>query len=184
MRSPNQTVRYELRSTTGNGTFRSICSQVATEGALTNQCKAFVAWHSTLITANTVGTIYVVKAIRKRAAQRDVPVEIRQYGGTMTATSDAGTWMLLLNPTLSSALTYVQYGAVDEATGSGQTVSNVGTVMGVVHVDQAGASVPFEDNQLAWLGVEIDDVADEYVLAYMPLTLNQSINGAIQFHVY
>ena len=184
MRSPNQPLRYEIRSTGGAGTFRSICSQVATEGALTNQSKSQVLWHSNLLSANAVGTIYAVKGVKKRADFRDIPIEINQFGGSMTATADAGIWMMLLNPTLSAPLTYAQAGPVDEATGTGETVTDTGRVLGLIHVNQAGVSLPFADNQLAWLNISIDDVPDEYVLAYMPLTINQSINGAIQLQVF
>jgi hypothetical protein len=184
MRSPNQPLRYEIRSTGGAGTFRAICSQVATEGALTNQSKSIVLWHSTLIAANAIGTIYAVKGVKKRADFRDIPIEINQFGGSMLATSDAGVWMLLLNPTLSAPLTYAQNGPVDEATATNQTVTGVGRVLGAIHVNQAGVSIPFADNQLAWMNIGIDDAPDEYVLAYLSLTSIQNINGALQLQVF
>lgn len=184
MRSPNQPVRYEIRSTGGAGYFRAICSQVATEGAISNQSKSLVLMHTNLLDANAVSTIYAVKGVKKRADRRHIPIELNQFGGSMTATADAGVWMLLLNPTLSAPLGYAQNGPVDEATGAGQTVTNVGRVLGVIHVNQAGVSRPFTDNQLAWMNINIDNVPDEYVLAYMPLTINQSINGAIELQVF
>jgi hypothetical protein len=184
MRSPNQPVRYEIRSTGGTGTFRAICSVVGTEGSLNNQSKPLVLRHDTLILANSVGTIYAVKGVKKRADFRDIPVEINQFGGSMTATADAGVWLLLLNPTLSAPLTYIQKSAVDEATATNQTVTNVGREIGIIHVNQAGVSIPFADNQLAWMGINIDNTPDEYVLAYQPLTLNQSINGAMTLQVF
>lgn len=184
MRSPNQPVRYEIRSTTGAGTLRAVCSQVATEGALNNQSKSLVLWHSTLITANAVGTTYAVKGVKKRADFRDIPVEIIQFGGSMNATVDAGIWLLLLNPTLSAPLVYVQNTVVDEATATTQTVTNPGRVLGIIHVNQAGASVPFEGNQLSWMNIDLNNAADEYVLAYLPLTMNQVVNGAISAQVY
>ena len=183
-RSPNHPVRYEIRSTTGAGSFRSVCSQVATEGALNNQSKSLALWHTTIIAANAVGTLYVIKGVKKRPDFRDVPVKIHQFGGSMLATADAGLWLLLLNPTLSAPLVYAQNGPVGEATGTTQTVTSPGRTLGVIHVNEAGASTPFADNHLAWLGIEIDDVPDEYVLAYMPLTSNQSVNGAISLQVF
>jgi hypothetical protein len=184
MRSPNLPVRYEIRSTTGAGSFRAICSQVATEGALSTQSKSLALWHDTLLSANSVGTIYAVKGVKKRAAFRDIPVEINQFGGSMTATTDAGIWMLLLNPTLSAPLTYAPNDPVDEATATNQTVTATGRTLGTIHVNQAGVSIPFEDNALSWMGSTITDVMDEYVLAYLPLTQNQTVNGAISLQVY
>ena len=184
MRSPNQPVRYEIRSSTGTGALRAICSQVATEGSVNAQSESLVCYHSTLINANNVSTIYAVKGLKKRADFRDVPVKITQFGGTMTATADSGVWMLLLNPTLSATLTYAQNSVIDEATATTQTVTAVGRVLGALHINQAGASVPWTDNQLAWLNIDAADTPDEYVLAYMALTSNQSVNGAISIEVF
>lgn len=183
-RSPNHPVRYEIRSTNGAGTLRTICSQVATEGALNNQSKSLVLWHTTLINANVVSTVYAVKGVRKRADFRDVPVELMTFGGSMTATADAGIWLLLLNPTLSAPLVYAQNTVVDEATATTQTVTNTGRVIGAIHINEAGASIPFSGNQLAWLNIDMTNTPDEYVLAYMPLTQNQVVNGAITVQVF
>ena len=39
-------------------------------------------------------------------------------------------------------------------------------------------------NALAWLGMGIDDAPDQYVLAYMPLTATQPVNGSIQLREF
>jgi hypothetical protein len=184
MQSPNQPVRYEIRSTSGIGTFRSICSQVATEGALNNLSKSLVLYHTTTLNANAIGTLYAVKGVKKRSDFRDTSVTIKQFGGAMTATADAGIWFLLLNPVLSAALSYTQNNEVDEATATNQTVTDPGRVLGAVHINQSGISNPFENNSLSSMGIGLDNSPDEYILAYMPLTLNQAINGAITLDIF
>ena len=97
---------------------------------------------------------------------------------------DAGVFMLLRNPTLSAPLTWGQNGPVDEAVAGTQTVSDVGRVIEAIHIVQAGTVSPVTDNALAWLSSQIDDTMDVFVLAYMPLTTQQNVNGAIHLMEY
>ncbi len=185
MRSPYQPVRYEIRSTTGAGDFTTICSQVASEGSISEEGKSKVLYHTTLLNANLVGTIYAVKGVRKLAAFRDVPISIQKFGGAVvTPTSDVGVWMMLRNPTLSAPLTYATNGMVDEATGAGQIVTNVGRVIEDQHSNTAGVSRPLIENSLRWLSSQIDNTMDEFVLGYMPLTVTQEVNGSIHLLEY
>ena len=64
--SPNQPIRYELRSTTGVGSFRYICSQVATEGSFTESGKTLTVYNSTSISSNTIGTVYALTGLKKQ----------------------------------------------------------------------------------------------------------------------
>ena len=57
MKSPNQPLRYEIRSTTGAGVFTTICSQVATEGATSATGKTTALYNATPINTNTVGVV-------------------------------------------------------------------------------------------------------------------------------
>lgn len=184
MRTPNQPVRYEVRSTGGTGSIGSICSQVSSEGALSLQSKRVVLYHSSLINTNTISTIYAAKGVRKKTTGLSLPVQISAFGGALGATADAGVLMLCQNPTLSAPLTWTDASGVQEATGTGQTLTNTGRVIAVAHINSSGESQPFGDNALAWLGATISGVRDEIVLAYMPLTNNQAFNGAITIGEY
>jgi hypothetical protein len=184
MRSPHHPIRYEIRSTTEAGALNTICSQVSSEGSVSTYGQSRVLYRAALTAANAVGTIYVVQAVRKRAEFRDVPIRITTVAGATVTANDAGVFMLLRNPTTSAPLVWTQNGQVDQADAGTQTVTNVGRVLEAAHVVQSGDVRPVTDNALAWLSGQIDDTMDVFVLAYMPLTVTQNVNGAIHLMEY
>lgn len=183
MASPNQPLRYEIRSTTGAGVFTTICSQVATEGATSTTGKPVAVYNSALIPANTIGTIYAVKGVRKLAAYRDIPFRITRYGLTVT-TTDSGLVLLLRNPTLSAPLTWTTNGYFEEGTATTQTITNTGWVINAVPINTAGFVQALENNSLSWLSTAIDNTADEFIIGYIPLTTQQSVAGTLQLTQY
>lgn len=72
--SPNQPIRYEIRSTTGTGSFRYICSQVSTEGSAITESgynNSVISLSTAGIPANTVATIgtrYPLKSYKKKSS--------------------------------------------------------------------------------------------------------------------
>jgi hypothetical protein len=183
MRSPNQPLRYEIRSTTGAGTFTSICSQVAIEGATSVTGKTRSFYNPTTLNANTTGVTYAIRGLRKLAAFRDIPFRISGYGIAVT-TNDSGVVLLLRNPTLSAPLTWTTNGLLEEGTATTQTVTDSGWVIGAFPINTAGESQSLENNSMAWLSTAINDTPDEFILAYAPLTTNQSVGGVIDFVQY
>jgi hypothetical protein len=100
--SPNQPVRYEIRSTGGAGSFRTICSQVASEGTTANESGEGVAIHSGAVACNVIGTAYLLCAMRKAAAFRNHFIPVAEFGATQvttTSTPESGILYLLYNPT-------------------------------------------------------------------------------------
>lgn len=182
--SPNQPIRYEIRSSTGTGTLRRICSTVATAGSIAESGKVGAMYNTTALNCDVVGTTYALKGIKKRADRRDISIKLRRIGVASTATADAGILLLLRNPTLSGALTYANVGNFQEGTATNQTVSNVGRVLAALPVGQEGSLSVLEDDYLAWLSSGIDDGLDEYVLAFQSLTANQLRAGVLEFLEY
>lgn len=183
--SPNQPVRYEIRSSTGAGSFRYICSQVATEGSINESGKTLSLYNATSITCNTVGTIYALKSIKKQEAFRDTPVQILDVSAGITATTDAGIMMLIINPTLSSAITYANKSRIQEGTPTNQTITaNTGRVVCAVPINNAGSTDIIKENFLSFLSQSLTNTMDEYVLAYMPTTNNQTITGVLTIKEY
>lgn len=189
-RSPNQRVRLEIRSTSGSGTFRYICAQVATEGTITESgLSRYIDTGTSLISANSIGTTYVIKAIRKNTAYKDIPVDIELIDLMVGTTQDQLKWSLQVNPVLSGALTWssVTGSAVQEANGTGAiTVTTPGTII-------AGGSVvsgiPLSPDQLkynflSWLGGQIDGTQDIYALCVSPITSNCTLYGGIGYKEY
>ena len=176
--SPNQPIRYEIRSTTGVGSLRYICSQVATEGSINEGGKTLSLYNPTSITCNAVGTIYALKSVKKQTAFRDIAVQILDISVGITATTDSGILMLIVNPTLSAPIVYTNKSKIQEGTATNQTItSNTGRVVCAVPINVAGSTDIIKENFLSFLSSSINNTMDEYVLAYMPTTNNQTVSG-------
>lgn len=178
--SPNQPLRYEIRSSTGTGSLRYICSQVATEGSINESGKPLVIFNTTSITCNVVGTIYALKSIKKQSAYRDTAIQIVNVAVGITATTDAGLVMLFINPTLSAPITYANKEKIQEGTATNQTITvNTGRLIACFPISASGTDNSMKDNYYSFLSGLINNTMDEYVLAYMPTTNNQTVNGII-----
>ena len=184
-KSPNQMIRYEIRSTTGVGYLTSICSQVATEGSNGEGGKVIGIYNATGIACNTVGTIYALKSWKKQPANRDIAIEILDLGIIRTGTADAGVVLLIRNPTLSAPITYANNSRFQEGTPTNQTITaGTGRVLNSIPASEAGANHIFKENYLSYLTIDITDTPDEYVLAYMPTTTNQTIYATVNLKEY
>lgn len=195
--SPNQPIRYEIRSTTGTGSFRYICSQVSTEGSTTesgynNSIISLSTGANPSNTAATVGTRYALKGIRKKVANRDNSVKV-VFPQVFINSADQAIWTLELNPTLSAPLTYtdVLNSAVQEANGSAVTalsitVTTPGRVLasGIVMQNGMMPTGIFENDFLTSLGSTLANVMDEIVLCIQPMSTNVTVNGVINFKEY
>jgi hypothetical protein len=182
--SPNQPVRYEVRSTTGAGSMLSICSQAASEGTTTNEQGEGVSWYSEPIAANTVGTIYALVGAKKQAAYRDHYCPVTEIGAAIQ-TADSGVLMLLINPTLSAPLTYTNTSRIQAGkAGSVITVTNVGRILKSVPMVSSGTGVQAPAALLRNLAVGIDNTMSELVVAYAPQSSNQTVFGSMQVVEY
>jgi hypothetical protein len=185
MLSPNQPIRYEIRSTTGTGSLRYVCCQVATEGSINEGGKTLSLYNTAPITTNAIGTIYALKSVRKQVAFRDTAVQILDVSLAITATTDSGILMLIVNPTLSAPLTYANNSKIQEGTATNQTITaGTGRVVCAVPVNGSGSTDIIKENFLSFLSQSINNTMDEYVLAYMPTTNNQSVNGVLTIKEY
>jgi hypothetical protein len=178
--SPNQPLRYEIRSSTGTGSLRYICSQVATEGSVNESGKPLSIFNATSISTPSVGTIYALKSIKKQSTYRDTAIQIVNISVGITATTDAGIVMLLVNPTLSAPISYSNRDKIQDGTATNQTITaNTGRLIAAFPISASGADSSMKENYYSFLSGLIDNTFDEYVLAYMPTTNNQTVNGII-----
>lgn len=185
MLSPNKPIRYEIRSTTGTGSLRYICSQVATEGSINEGGKTLSLYNPTSVTTNAVGTIYALKAIRKQVAFRDTAIQILNIAITVNATSDAGILMLFVNPTLSGAMTYTNISKIQESTNVDRTITaGTGRLVCATPLNVAGSTDIIKENFLSFLSQNITDVMDVFVLAYMPTSSSQAVNAVLTVKEY
>lgn len=187
MASPNQPVRYEIRSTSGTGSLVAVCSQVSTEGADNNEQGEELGLYSSAIACNAIGTIYALHGVRKAAGFRDHQCVAESFGATVvttTATPEAGMLLLLHNPTLSADLTWAAKSRIEEGVATTQTVSNVGRVLKAVPLSNSGITQAAPRAALAALTVGIDNSMGTLVLAYTPYTTNQSVAGSLNLIEY
>lgn len=182
MLSPNQQVRYEITSSTGTGDFRYICSQVATEGSIDESGYSLSEYNTAAITTNVIGTIYALIGLKKSTTWRDSAIQITDIGLSNAAiTSDAGILMLIINPTLSASLTYGAKSRIQTALATTQTITGGSgrVIASVPSASGSGGYVSLSKNFLAWLSSTLANAHDEYVVAYMPTTANQSVFGIV-----
>lgn len=184
--SPNQYVRYELRSTTGEGNFNAICSLVATEGSINTVGKSLPVYNDIGVSANTVETIYAIKAVRLNQTNRNICVQLDDASISNVAGNDAGLILLFADPATSSTATYTTNGAVEEGDyASGTTITaGSGRLIASAPAGRTGIASGLTDNFLSFLGDSVDSVSTEYVLAYMPVTTNQTVYGTITVKEY
>jgi hypothetical protein len=180
-KSPNQPVRYEIRSTSGSGSLKSVCAQVSTEGATLAEAGEGVGIYTPGIACNSVGTIYALCGMRKVAAYRNHFVPVTEFGCTQTTNSnDSGILLLLINPTLSAPLSWSANSRIETAIATNQTVTNVGRILKPIPMSGAAVAAQAPSAALRVLGCGIDNTMSEIILAYAPLTATQSVSGTMQ----
>lgn len=191
IKSPNQPVRYEIRSTSGSGSMRYICCQVATEGSYDEAGETISVSNITHVNAASVGTIYAVLGVRKATTYRDIAIQIVDMAISNTSPqNDAGVLYLLLNPTLSAPLSYSAYSRFERAIATTQTVTTSGAditcdrIIAALPVGAAGSTNVMSSNFLSYMTGLIGNTYDQYVLAYLPITANQSVYGVITLKEY
>lgn len=132
------------------------------------------------ITTNNAGTIYALKGVKKTGANRDIGVAIQSVSVSNTTTSDMGMILVIVNPALSAPLTYVNRSRISEGTATNQTVTpNTGRVIAAIPSGATGQSSGLNNTILAQIGMSIQDVSDEIVLAYLATSSIQSVHGAL-----
>lgn len=182
--SPNQPARYEIRSTTGTGSFRAICSQIATSGSVAESSYSkSINTGSTALNFAAIGTTYALLGVRKQASLRTNPVRIIN-ADIHVSSSDTVLWTLQINPTLSAGLTYGAFpnSAFEYAPGTGAiTVTGAGIVIAcgyLVQNDSIQAGL-FNDNYLSWFSGSLSGTQDQYVLCITPISVNVNAFGAM-----
>lgn len=187
MLSPNQPVRYEIRSSTGSGSLTTICSQVASEGASLNEQGEELAIYTPSIACNVIGTVYALCAVRKSATYRNNHIIVSEFGATNiqgASTPEAGILLLLLNPTVSAPLTFVANSRVETAIATTQTITNTGRVLAAMPMVASAAAESAPAAALRILPVSIANSMGTIVLAYSPLTTTQNMAGHMQILEY
>lgn len=186
--SPHQPVRYDIYSSTGTGSLRYICNQVSTEGS-NNECgysKGINTGSSGIITA-TIGTKYPLKGIRKGPTNRDNIIKLEDLSIYVSSANDILLWTLEINPTLSAPLTWTDIPNCfcQEVSGNGTiTVTVSGNVILSGYVSQSSAinGRLLKENFLSYLGCDINNTMNEYILCVTPVTAGVTSYANINYN--
>jgi hypothetical protein len=179
-KTPQHPLRYEVRGEGGAGTFRPICCQASVLGDVAGQGRQIVSWNEASVACNSTSTVYVLQGLRKRPANRNIGVQFTYIGSSTGSQNDTGTLLLLRNPTLSAALSYTDFGKVERAIATTETVTDLGDIIMAIPSSQTGQSL-IEANSRRWMTHHLDNTMDEFVLAFAPMTSNQSQRGILAF---
>jgi hypothetical protein len=182
--SPNQPMRYEVRSSTGSGSMVAVCSQIASEGTSAEQGES-IAVSTIDKVCNTVGVNYLLCAARKSSAYRNNHIRMDYFTSAVTGgTADSGIMFLCLNPTYSAPLVWTQNSKIEESTAGAQTVTNLGRILCAIPIVSVGMVQPAPLSALSTLLVGIDNTMGELALVYRPTTPTQTISGTMMFLEY
>lgn len=174
--SPNKPIRYEIRSSTGTGSLRYICSQVSTEGQLT----ADFGFNNSVNTGATNGnptvvalpgavTQYALLGIRKQTARRDVAVRLFNVNFQVPTANDRIFWTVQKNPIIAGTFTYnnLPNSAIQYASGAAtNTITTTGKIIasGFYTTGQAVDNTSFLNSYFSYLTNTINDTMESLVL--------------------
>lgn len=186
MTTPNLPLRYEIENT-GSGaasTLKQICCSVISEGGVNkNGVLRGFSNQDTLINANTSGTIYALCGIRLKSTALDAAIDLVS-ASVLSATNDNFEWMFILNPTVSTGITFsdetnsgVQTGPGNAGNPSTSTVTG-GTILFTAY-GAASTSIISDQKNAVRLGSAIDGTVDEIYLCVRPLAANADYYGSI-----
>jgi len=192
MSSPNQPIRYEIRSSGGTGYFDMICSQTSTEGALNGLYNTLGIAH-TGVTSLLQDTKHPYIGVRLKPEYRGVVSQISDCT-IVNATSGAKRDFMVtidFNPSLNYTPTWVdvnnspfQYSLI---TANTQTVTGNTEYTLSTFVGGADQSVPnslaFDDNQVK-IGVNVNGNKDEMWMCITPLGNSASFRGSLNLRYY
>mgnify|MGYP000927886095 CR=1 FL=1 len=182
MLSPNQPLRWEIRqSGAGSGSFSYVCASVNSEGSINALGKVIGVNNGiTHINANSTASTYVIHSVRLNSSNFGTLIDILNFN-TLSITNDNFLWSVVLNPTITGALTYtsITNSSIQHAVGSTQTITG-GTVLDSGYVSANSSDKGSIKNAIR-LGATIAGVADQLVFAVRPLSTNLDILGSVNW---
>lgn len=190
MSSPNQPIRYEIRSSGGIGYLDMICSQISTEGPLSQglfQTTSIVYSADTLL--GTPGTKYAYMGYRINPQYRNTNIKLDNIP-IINDTNDSYLITVELNPTLNFTPTWtdlpdtpIQYSL---GTGGTNTVTSNGFVISSV-VGEAGSisnTVLNVTENIIQSGVNVDGSLDTIWICVTPFGNTAKFRGVANLRYY
>jgi hypothetical protein len=187
MTSPNQPIRYEIRSSGGTSTFHQICSQISSEGSSNNigRKASAVATYSASTQFSASGTKYPYIGLRAGLDYSEIQIEVDSIS-IINTSNDPYIVTLEINPTLSSTPTFVSGNTLDYeyAVGNGTpTVTGDGYIL-ATFLGEAGTSTATSfsfSNAEIKPGRKINGTRDQLWICIRPLGANATFYGSVNF---
>jgi len=182
MSSPNQPIRYEIRSTTGTGSFNQICSSVYSDdggeinAAHTGYDFSINSGYATK-TAPSVGVTYAMLGIRLNSSILDSRVLLRDMQA-LSSGNNFGLVTLVLNPTVAGTFTYnaLTNTPINYAVGASTNTVTGGTVILSFILDR-NLSSTVSISLAKILGSYINGTTETLVLCVTPQSNNLAWNA-------
>lgn len=179
MRTGNQPLHYEIRSTGGAGTLKQICCTVISEGG-----QADTGVYASLDLGNTIipvtTTPGLVIAIRLQSQSfSSVISQIKAY--VLSTSNDAARWMLLWNPIITGTPNWqdIPGGTIQSWEGTGaETVTPIIAPDAGYFSDQERSADTLINTNLR-LGASITGEADVFALAIQNISGSANVTGGI-----
>lgn len=187
MVSPNQPIRYEIRSAGGNGQFNQICSQVSIEGTLNSLNKAVGISNVNEVTCPTSGVTYPIIGYRIKTGFTYANAII-DYVAVLQTTNDNYLASLQFNPILSTQPTYnsVNNSPIEYAVGNGVITASTGHIISNF-IGKAGSlgtdKFDYKDNIIK-PGVGISGNQDTVWFCVTPLSNNSKFRTSMNINYF
>lgn len=170
MRSPNHSVRYEIRSTGGTSTLKQICSSIQSEGGV--EPSGITRSIDTGISAVDItnDTNEAIIGIRLKSDSLCTTVELESFSLMPIASGDF-RYSIVLNPIYTGTTTWVSIdnSSLEYCIGGNIVISDENIIIKSGYVSQRLDSISAPSNSIIKLGSKIDGTRDEIFLCATPL---------------
>ncbi len=187
MKSPNQPIRYEIRSEGGSGQFNQICSQVSLEGSLNSLNKSIGLANASEVTCSTSGVTYPIIGYRLKTGS-SFSNAIIDYVAVLQTTNDNYLASIQFNPTFNVLPSYtdVNNSSIQYAVGNGSTITSDGHIISN-YIGKAGSlgtdKFDYKDNSIK-PGVGISGNQDTVWFCVTPLSNNSKFRTTININYF
>ncbi len=192
MRSPNQPVRYEIRSVSSGaaGSFNMICSQISLEGSINSLQKSTSVTAFTAQTKPTAYVTYPIVGYRLNTNYEGVNITLNDIQTLNVTTPSKADFVVTVqyNPTLSSSSSWTNISntPIQYSLSTGQTITTEGHIIIGFLGSGTGTQVDsfeFKDNMIK-PGVRVNGTPDEIWICVKSTAANQDYRFSINLSYF
>lgn len=192
MKSPNQPIRYEIRSVSAgaSGTFNMICSQISLEGSINSLQKSSSVTAFTAQTKPTAYVTYPILGYRLNNSYEGANITLSDIQSLNITNPSKADYLITVqyNPTLSSASSWtdVPNTPIQYSLSTGQTITTEGHIITSFLGSGSGSQVDsyeFKDNMIK-PGIKVNGTQDEIWICVKSSLANQDFRASINLSYY